>query len=55
MIIEKKKAELEEMKKEIRERYAAGEESDDLVNKVVECTRLAREISEMIIKRDRAC
>ncbi len=49
MSIEEKKAKLEKMKKEIRKRYDAGESSDDLVEKVVESTRLAREISEDIM------
>ncbi len=46
MDIEKKKAKLEKLNQEIRERYAKGESSDELVKKVVESTRLAREISE---------
>lgn len=46
MNIKEKKDKLEKLNQEIRKRYAAGESSDELVEKVVESTRLAREISE---------
>ena len=46
MQIEDMKKRLEEMKRDIRERQANDEDSDELVQKVVECTRLAREISK---------
>lgn len=46
--LEELKQELELIKAEIRIRHEAGEESDELVQRVVEATRLARTISEMI-------
>lgn len=46
MSIAEMKQKLAQMKQEIRERHTTGDESDELVQKVVEATRLAREISE---------
>lgn len=48
MSVQEMKQELDQMKQEIRLRHEAGEESDELVQKVVECTRLAWNISKMI-------
>lgn len=46
--IEILKQKLEEMKQEIRERYDAGDVSDELTQKVLQCTRLANRISLML-------
>ena len=52
MSIEQLKQELKEMKREIRERYEAGEVSDELTQMVLEATRLANKISLMMCGRD---